>query len=283
MRLGGSVMGPYAGPEAFAAMAKECGFRAVAFPLDYRSGTAEIDRLVKVLAEEDIVIAEVGAWGNNCLSPDKNIKKASLENSKKQLALAEYIGACCCVNVTGSHTAQWDGPSQDSHSEEVFAEAVEAIREILDAVNPQKTRFCIETMPYMIPDSPDCYARLIKAVDRPGFAAHLDMVNLVNSPERYYRNADLTRECFEKFGSKIVSLHIKDITLRPSLTVHLDECLVGEGGFDHACLLKEAAKLPPDTPALVEHMTYQEEFKRSVALLRKKLEELEETGRSAAG
>jgi hypothetical protein len=50
--------------------------------------------------------------------------------------------------------------------------------------------------------------------------------------------------------------------------------------------LKEAAKLPPDTPALVEHMSYQEEFKRSVALLQKKLEELEgpeETGRPGAG
>jgi sugar phosphate isomerase/epimerase len=271
-------MGPYAGPEAFAAVAKTCGFRAVAFPLDYKSKTADIDRLAGALAAADIAIAEVGAWGNNCLSPDKKIKKQSIENSKKQLALAEYIGAGCCVNVTGGHSAQWDGPASDNFTEKVFTEAVETIQEIIDGVKPEKTFFSIETMPWMIPNSPESYARLIKAVNRPGFAAHLDMVNLVNSPERYYNTAALTKECFAKFGKKIKSIHIKDIILRPSLTVHLDECLVGEGGFDLACLLKEASALPPDTPALVEHISYQGDYKRSIDWLRRKLKELKITG-----
>jgi hypothetical protein len=61
MRLGGSVLGPYAGAEAFVAMALECGFRAVTFPLTYRDKTAEIDHLVRVLKDADILIAEVGA------------------------------------------------------------------------------------------------------------------------------------------------------------------------------------------------------------------------------
>jgi hypothetical protein len=96
---------------------------------------------------------------------------------------------------------------------------------------------------------------------------HLDTVNLINSPERYYNNAALTRECFEKFGPSIRSIHVKDIILGKRLTVHLDECLVGQGGYDLGCLLDHAAKLPADTPLLVEHINNQEDYKNSIVYL----------------
>ncbi|MDR1971686.1 MAG: sugar phosphate isomerase/epimerase [Treponema sp.] len=260
-------MGPYAGPDAFVAMAKECGFRAVTFPLSYQSPGAQIDALVRSLKDADILIAEVGAWNNNPLSPDKAEKQRSLENIKKQLELAEYIGARCCVNVAGSHSAQWDGPAPDALSPAVFDEVVATVQEIIDAVHPQKTGYSLETMPFMIPHSPDSYAALIKAINRPAFVGHLDTVNLINSPERYYRNAAVTRDCFDKFGDSIRSIHVKDIILRTSLTVHLDECLVGQGGYDLTVLLRNAAKLPPDTPMLVEHINNQQDYKNSVAYL----------------
>ena len=41
-------------------------------------------------------------------------------------------------------------------------------------------------MPWMIPSNPDEYIRLINDVDRPQFAAHLDVVNMITSPERYF-------------------------------------------------------------------------------------------------
>ncbi|MDR3167153.1 MAG: sugar phosphate isomerase/epimerase [Treponema sp.] len=274
MRLGGSVLGTYAGAGAFTATARENGFRAVTFPLKYRDGDGEIDRLVNALREADIVIAEVGAWHNNPLSRDQNEKRSALENCKGQLALADYIGARCCVNVAGTHGNRWDGSHPDNFSEEVFAETVETIREIIDAVKPTRTFYAIETMPWMIPNSADAYLRLIRAVDRPAFAAHLDTVNLINSPERYYANSAVTRECFDKFGPQIKSIHIKDIILLPQFTVHLDECPVGKGGYDIPCLLRHAAKLDPDIPVLAEHLQTQGEYKESLVFLNKLLAEL---------
>jgi sugar phosphate isomerase/epimerase len=267
-------MGPYAGAEAFTAMAGACGFRAAAFPLDYKAPAGEIDKLTRALKAADILIAEVGAWNNNPLSPDKDEKRRSLEAVKKQLELAEYIGAQCCVNVAGGHSPRWDGPAADAFSPEVFNEVVETVQEIIDAVNPKRTGYALETMPWMIPHSPDSYAELIKAVNRPAFVGHLDVVNLINSPERYYHNAALTRRCFDTFGSSIRSIHVKDIILGTRLTVHLDECLVGRGGCDLRCLLEHAARLPPDTPLLVEHLANQEEYKDSVAYLNKLAAEL---------
>ena len=54
----------------------------------------------------DIVIAEVGTWSNP-LSPDEAKRKAALEKCKKGLALADEIGARCCVNITGSLGLKW--------------------------------------------------------------------------------------------------------------------------------------------------------------------------------
>ena len=267
MRLGGSVTGIYKGADAFIAAAKECKFRSVTFPLTYKDKVAEVDRLMKVLAEADIKPAEVGAWGNNPLNPDKKKKKESIDNIVKQLELAEYIGAPCCVNVAGSHSDQWDGPSPDFFTETVFSEIVQTVQEIIDRVNPVKTTYTLETMPYMIPYSVDSYSALVKAVNRQAFSVHLDIINLINNPEKYYSSGDLTRDFFNKLGKKISCIHVKDIILAHKLTVHLDECQVGTGGYDLTCLLQNAAKLSADIPLLAEHLGTQEEYKKSIDYL----------------
>ena len=46
-------------------------------------------------------------------------------------------------------------------------------------------------MGWSIPDTPATYVKLIRAIDRKQFAVHLDPCNIVNSPEKFYRNADL--------------------------------------------------------------------------------------------
>lgn len=109
-------------------------------------------------------------------------------------------------------------------------------------------------MPWAPPDSPDSYLVLMRAIDRKGFAVHLDPVNMINCPARAYRSSDFLRECFAKLGPHIRCCHIKDIRLTQELIVHLDHCCPGEGVLDFRVFLKELAKLHPDTPMLLEHL-----------------------------
>ncbi len=67
-------------------------------------------------------------------------------------------------------------------SEKSFDETVVTIQGILDRVKPDTTKLVMETESYVLPDSPEIYARLIEAIDRPGFAVHLDPVNIISSP-----------------------------------------------------------------------------------------------------
>jgi hypothetical protein len=67
------------------------------------------------------------------------------------------------------------------------------VREIVDAVEPQRTFYSLEPMPWSPPDSPDSYLELIGAVERRQFGVHLDPVNLVNSPAEVRRHVDAQR------------------------------------------------------------------------------------------
>ncbi|OFY02283.1 MAG: hypothetical protein A2X05_16120 [Bacteroidetes bacterium GWE2_41_25] len=123
-------------------------------------------------------------------------------------------------------------------------------------------------MPWAYPDSPDSYLQLIKAIDRKQFAVHLDPVNMINSPERYYRNGAFIKECFEKLGPYIKNCHAKDIRLGTNLTVHLDEVLIGTGGLDYKIFLTELSKLK-NIPLMLEHLKTADEYDQAAASVRK--------------
>ncbi len=212
-------------------------------------------------------MAEVGAWSNP-ISPDDNQRKQALKKCRDQLALADRIGANCCVNIAGSRNAKnWAGPHKDNLTKETFDMIVETTRSIIDDVKPRRTFFCLETMPWEYPDSADSYLALIKAIDRKQFAVHFDPVNLVCSPQRYFNNGALIRECFRKLGGYMKSCHGKDILLSDKLTTHLDEVRPGLGGLDYAVFLRELSRMP-NVPLMLEHLSNQEEYKKAADYVR---------------
>lgn len=259
MRLGGPVFEECATPGDWVAALRRHGYGAAFCPLDSSADDVTVRAYEDAARQADVVIAEVGAWSNP-LSPDEPTRRAAIAHCQNQLALAERIGARCCVNITGSRGAQWDGPHPDNLTPQTFDMIVEATREIIDAVRPARTFYTLETMPWMYPDSPDSYLKLIHAIDRPACAAHLDPVNLVCSPQRFFDNAGLIRECFAKLGPFIKSCHAKDIALAPRLTTHLDEVRPGLGGLDYGVFLDEMRRLDADTPLMLEHLTSEEEY-----------------------
>ena len=259
IRLGGPVFGECADPEGWVAALRQAGYRAAFCPVGAQAGPELVGAYEQAAREAEIVIAEVGAWSNP-LSPDGPTRKAALAHCQAQLALADRIGARCCVNIAGSRGEQWDGPHPDNLTEETFELIVGTVREIIDTVRPTRTCYTLETMPWMYPDSPQSYLRLLQAVDRPGFGVHLDPVNLVCSPQRYYGNAELIRECIEKLGPHIRSCHAKDILLAGRLTTHLDEVRPGLGGLDYAVFLRELARLPGEVPLMLEHLATAEDY-----------------------
>jgi sugar phosphate isomerase/epimerase len=266
MRLGGPVLVDCVDPEGWIAALQGWGYRAASCPISQDADASTIRAYADAAQAADVVIAEVGAWSNP-LSADADARRTALTTCKAQLALADEIGARCCVNIAGSRGERWDGPHSDNLTPETFELIVESVRDIVDAVKPRRTFYTLETMPWVYPDSADSYLALIRAVDRPQFAVHLDPVNLICSPQRYYDNAALLRECFAKLGPWIKSCHAKDIILRDRLTVHLDETAPGKGVLDYGVYLRELARLDPDVPLMLEHLSTAEEYRAGVTYI----------------
>ncbi len=267
MRLGGPIFEKCEGPDAWVAALQREGYRAAYCPLDEKADAATIAAYAAAAAKAGIVIAEVGAWSNP-LSPDAPTAQAALAKCKAKLALADQIGARCCVNIAGSCGKKWDGPCADDLTPATFDRIVAMVRDILDTVRPTRSFYTLETMPWMYPDSADAYLRLIRAIDRPRFAVHFDPVNLVCSPQRYFDTAALLRDAFAKLGPQIRSCHAKDILLGEKLTVHLSEVRPGTGGLDYRTFLRELARLDPDTPLMMEHLPNAEEYRLAAAHIR---------------
>jgi sugar phosphate isomerase/epimerase len=273
MRLGAPVFGDCSTPDQWAAAVRAAGYSAAFCPVDSKASEDTVRAYAEAADATHIVIAEVGAWSNP-ISTNEETRKAAVERCQKQLDLADRIGARCCVNIAGSRGAKWDGPCPEDLTEETFDLIVETVRAIIDAVKPKRTFYTLETMPWMYPDSPDCYLRLIKAIDRKQFAVHLDPTNLICSPQRYFANGALIRECFEKLGAHVKSCHGKDIALSEKFMVHLDEVRPGLGALDYRVFLRELEKLDPDTPLMLEHLPSEEEYKLAAQYVRSIAEEI---------
>jgi len=261
IRLGGPIFLKSDDPAALAREHRRLGYSAAYCPEMATVKDAALLRAIeKAYAAENVVIAETGAW-KNMLDPDGEKRRQNLQYVVDRCALAEAVGARCCVDIAGSYNPDvWYGPNPRNLSKEFFDATVENCRHVIDAVKPRRTRFTIEMMGWNLPDSPDAYVQLIRAVDRKEFGVHLDVCNGINSPRRFYENRAYIEECFGKLGGWIVSCHAKDLRWVVELNVHFQEVIPGRGQMDYRTYLQCLARLPQETPLMLEHLKTAAEY-----------------------
>ncbi len=261
MRLGGTVC--FDSPAEWEEKLIASGFRAVTAPFNCETPREEIDRLCRIAEKHDVIIAEVGVWRNPF---DRAEGPANLDYAIRQLRLADELSIPCCVNIAGTDSpAGWDAADRSNFTEETYQKIISSIRTIIDSAKPRRAFYCLEPMPWMIPDSPDACLQLMNDVDREQFAVHMDFVNMINCPRRFLNAEGFIEECFRKLGPYIKSTHLKDSRMDPmKLTTVLHECSPGEGSLNFQQVLRIIDNnLPADAPVLLEHMTTFEEYRQA--------------------
>lgn len=255
LRLGGH--GLPVGPEdpvAFARAHRAFGYGAGYVPEMPLDDAPRLRAFEAAFAAEDVKLAEVGIW-RNLIAVEPERRAAHIAHAETCLALADEVGAACAVSYIGSFAPGSDyAPDPRNLGAEAFELTVETVRGIIDRVRPRRARLALEMMQYALPDSLDSYEALVAAVDRRAFGVHVDPVNLIMTPRRYWDNAAFLREIFARLGRWVVSCHAKDIVLHHQAALHFDECQIGEGALDYAVFLSEVAKLPGEVPLMLEHL-----------------------------
>ena len=240
MKIGLSSPLQHGSPEEWAGNMKRLGCESVVFPID---STADAETIARYAAAA----------------------------GKEGLQIADRLHARCCVNVIGSMGERWDGGYAENFTKKVWDRAVRMIQEVIDTAKPEHTYFTIEPMPWMYPTGPEEYLKLLEDVNRERFAVHMDVINMINTPERYFFPEKFVEHCFALLGDRIRSCHIKDIRLGQEFTFQLKECACGEGVFCLERYAELANEVDPDMPMMIEHLHTDQEYLQSLSYVKSRL------------
>ncbi|MDD3242685.1 MAG: sugar phosphate isomerase/epimerase [Eubacteriales bacterium] len=279
MRLGAPVFTGHDDPEAYAQAHLKKGYRAAYCPNGLSLANPEaVTAFRDTFEKHDILFAEVGAWCNPT-DADPVTAAKNIEFIAERLSLADELGAVCCVNIVGSAcTDNWFGPAAANYTADFFDLAVQAARRVIDLAKPKRAKMSFEMVPYNFIDSPAEALRFVQAIERDAAGIHVDFTNCINSPRLYYHNTDSIRSQFELLGDRILSAHCKDIRLHnDEMSVVMAEVPIGFGNMDYVTLLKLGAKLPADTPFMLEHLPDEEAYDISAWSIRQFAKDAEVT------
>ena len=252
------------------------GCSSVVFPVDSSEQEEKIMEYKNAADKAGLMIAEVGIW-RNALSLDPNKRRKNMDYCVEQLRMADFIGAKCCVNVAGAFGKRWDGAYKENFSKQAREEIIRMVREIIDRADVKNTYFALEPMPWMIPTGPKDYLKLLNEVERDRFAVHMDVINMINSIDRYFNPKELVDECKELLGDRIKSCHIKDIHLCDEYTTMLRECAPGCGEFPIRYYVQKMNEINEDMPMILEHLSNDEEYLKYLGYLKEELNGLYKT------
>ncbi len=276
MRLGISSPLKHDRPEEWAKNQVSLGCSTVVFPVSSDEPEERIIAYKEAADRAGLTIAEVGIW-RNALATNELERRSNMDYCVEQLKLADYVGARCAVNVAGSFGSIWDGGYRENYTKEAWDRTVSMVREIIDRADVKNTFFTLEPMPWMIPTGPKEYARLIEEVDRDRFAVHMDIINMINSADRYFNPEEFVDECADILGDRIRSCHIKDVHLDRRYTLRLEECGPGDGEFPLRYYVDKMSELDDDMPVILEHLSSDADYVRYTDYLKEELNGLYKT------
>ena len=193
------------------------------------------------------------------LQSNPPVNKKIFTNQMSLRANKEFAGESLEQAISYCH-----GGYRENFGKYAMDKTIAMIQKVIDEAKPVNTFFTIESMPWMIPTGPQEYLQLLRDVDRDRFAAHLDIINMINNPQRYFFSDEFIDECFEILGPYIKSCHLKDIRLLDDYTFQLKECACGEGSFNYVKYMRAADKINPDMPMIIEHLKNDNEYAESV-------------------
>ena len=142
--------------EALARAHVEQGYKSAYCPPVSLDDPDGIKRAEKAFKKAGVVIAELGAWCN-IIPTDSDKHEKAIAFASQQLALADAVGAICCVTFAGTREdsgKDW-GPAAVNFSDDTFDYIVQTVREIIQRAKPTRARFGLEMMQTCPPDSVD--------------------------------------------------------------------------------------------------------------------------------
>lgn len=249
------------------ALAVELGIRGV--PIDggalVRDG---VEATVKPIREYGLEVCQIGAFGFNPISDDREAAARAAEELRQIIALADEAGCRHIVIGPGNHH-----PSGFAHYDRRNFEP-SAIDQLADALRPfvgiaeaNGVRLCVE--PYLkgVVHSSAQFLKLHERVGSDALRCNVDPSSLYDfhhavSPER------IIRGICEDLAGHVGLVHIKEVAVQEGFHIHMGLAPLQEGNTDWSLLLELIAPhVPDDSWVILEHVLSPEQARQDFTIL----------------
>lgn len=236
----------------------------MSFP-DLPSGALEInpgmgDYFRRVLSEKNVQVGILSCY-INMIHPDLAVREELLQKFESYVRHAKYFGASMVASETGGVFPEIQY-TEKNFTDEAFEEAVNVIRRLVQAGEKHRMLIGIEPGLNHPVYSLERVEQLLAAIDSEYMGIILDPTNLITSTT-YPQQVELVQEAFDRFGEKIVAVHLKDFQIQDDAIVPVP---LGEGVIDYQSICRIIQQKRPYSYVVLEE-TKDDYIKKAVDLL----------------
>ena len=256
-------------PQDLACQIAEKGIKNVQFALNASfpelSAAAQINPgmgtfFKNEFGQQNVQVALLSCY-SNLIHPDPHEREKILQKFERYLFHARYFGASMVASETGSVIPTL-GYSEENFTDEVFDELVTVVQRLVKTGERYQTMVGIEAGLNHPLFSNDRIQELIASVPSDFLGIVYDPTNLI-TPETASKQVEIVAEAFEKFGERIVCLHLKDYVIEEDRIVSVP---LGEGIIPYQAILQIVDQYKPYCYVVLEG-TKDEGIKRAVATI----------------
>lgn len=212
------------------------------------------------LAAAGIRIVQFAGVNANLSHPDPVVRRQALERVRQIAPVAADLGAERVISGCGTVSDEWRrhfyAPHPANHSRAIEEWLTEGLSQVGSIVADSGLGWSVECHQLTTMRSPEVIRRVLDAVDSPSVLANFDPVNLLDSANSVYRNAELVPEMLTSIGPRLAdTVHIKDVSIGVDLVCHIAEVAPGFGQLDFDALFEAINRRGAPTKIIIEHLS----------------------------
>jgi sugar phosphate isomerase/epimerase len=220
------------------------------------------------LKEKSLKVCQIGAFGYNPLSTDREKQTQQADIVRQVIPLAAETGCPYIVICGGNyHPSGFGAGDTRNFTDAALDELAQALAPMLDLAEQYSAKLAIEPYLKTAIYTPERFLALYDRVQADALRINIDVTSLYAYWDLWDSEETVEHVCTTLAGHYGLG-HLKEVALEEGFHIHAGLAPIGTGVTDWAEVLRlMAPHLPDDSWVILEHVLSPEEGRRSYAYL----------------